>query len=199
MASILAHAGETAQKWSYHDGVSWVVSLCAAVLAAAAVVVVYRGQRAAAARFTTVEAWYGEWRTEQWRAQATLVCAWPVSERETFEKVITRGVVGAAVRNASQMPVYQVEIVYRDPDAAWMAIRRLPRVPPDAAPQVFAGFDEEHTDGQPKPDRVNEDGSIRLAPSVDMLVELRFTDGNGRRWVRATTGDLSLVKERATT
>jgi hypothetical protein len=169
---------------------SFAVAVLAALLAGAALFLVHRGQRAAGDRFATAERWYREWHEERVSAQATLVCAWPVSERETFEKVITRGVVGAAVRNASQMPVYQVEIRYHDPDAAWTAVRRLVRVPPDGAPQVFAGFDEEHTEGAPSPERVNDDGSIRLAPSADMLVELRFTDGNGRRWVRHTSGDL---------
>jgi hypothetical protein len=172
---------------------SWLafaIAVVAALLAGTTLAVVHRGQRAAADRFAAAERWYQEWHEERVSAQATLVCAWPVSERETFEKVITRGVVGAAVRNASQMPVYQVEIRYHDPDAAWTAVRRVVRVPPDDAPQVFAGFDEERTEGEPSPHRVNDDGSIRLALSAEMLVELRFTDGNGRRWVRDVSGGL---------
>ena len=172
---------------------SAVAAILAVIVAGFAVLVGYRRQRAEAARFAVLQGWYREWAEERWRAQAALVCAWPVSERETFEKVITRGVVGAAIRNASQSPVYQVELVYRDPEAAWTAVRRLSRVPPSDAPQVYAGFDEEKTEGDPHPSRLNDDGSIRLAASADMQVELRFTDGNGRRWVRDVNGNLNLA------
>ena len=57
------------------------------------------------------------------RAQAALVAAWPISERETFQKAIARGVVGAAIRNSSPMPIYHVEIVHRDEGAGWSAVR----------------------------------------------------------------------------
>lgn len=127
------------------------------------------------------------------RADAERVCAWAVSERETFEKIITRGVVGAAVRNAGQTPVYDLEIVFKDPPAAWTAIRRVRIVPPSEQPEVYAGFDEEHTDGPVDRDRINDDGTIRLAPSADMHVELRFTDSRSRRWQRDDRGVLTQV------
>jgi hypothetical protein len=98
------------------------------------------------------------------RADAERVCAWAVSERETFEKIITRGVVGAAIRNAGHTPVYDLEIVFRD-------------------------------HGPVERDRINEDGTIRLAPSADMHVELRFTDSRGRRWQRDDKGLLTQVGE----
>jgi hypothetical protein len=126
------------------------------------------------------------------RRDAERVCAWAVSERETFEKIITRGVVGAAVRNGSATPVYQLELVYHDPDAAWTAVKRIAMVPPTDAPEVYAGFDEDKTEGEPKPDRVNADGTIRLAASADMHLEMRFTDGQGRRWVRDRLGVLTM-------
>jgi hypothetical protein len=129
------------------------------------------------------------------RADAERVCAWAVSERETFEKIITRGVVGAAVRNAGHTPVYDLEIVFRDPPAAWTAIRRVRIVPPSEQPEVYAGFDEENTDGPVERERINEDGTIRLAPSADMHVELRFTDSRGRRWQRDDQGVLGQVGE----
>jgi hypothetical protein len=123
------------------------------------------------------------------------VCAWAVSERETFEKIITRGVVGAAVRNAGQAPVYDLEIIFRDPPAAWTAIRRVRIVPPGEAPEVYAGFDSEETNGAVERERINEDGTIRLAPSADMHIELRFTDLRGRRWQRDEMGVLTLLTE----
>ncbi|MGI5237344.1 hypothetical protein [Dactylosporangium sp. CA-139066] len=129
------------------------------------------------------------------RSDAERVCAWAVSERETFEKIITRGVVGAAVRNASQAPVYDMEIVFRDPPAAWTAIRRVRIVPPGEAPEVYAGFDQEETNGPVERERINEDGTIRLAPSADMHVELRFTDARGRRWQRDDKGVLNQLAE----
>jgi hypothetical protein len=129
------------------------------------------------------------------RRDAERVCAWAVSERETFEKIITRGVVGAAVRNASQAPVYDVELVFKDPPAAWTAIRRVRIVPPGEAPEVYAGFDQEETSGAVERERINEDGTIRLAPSADMHVELRFTDARGRRWQRDDTGQLNILAE----
>ncbi|MER7278911.1 hypothetical protein ABT369_31185 [Dactylosporangium sp. NPDC000244] len=129
------------------------------------------------------------------RRDAERVCAWAVSERETFEKIITRGVVGAAVRNAGQAPVYDVEIVFHDPPAAWTAIRRVRIVPPGEQPEVYAGFDQEQTDGPVDRDRINDDGTIRLAPSADMHVELRFTDASGRRWQRDDKGVLNLTAE----
>ena len=173
---------------------SWIapfVALLAVILAALVLVVVLKMHKVLVRRFEVVEAWFLEYRQQQYRAQAELVCAWPVSERETFEKVITRGVVGAAIRNASQMPVYEVELVFRDPDAAWTAIKRVRQVPPGEAPEVYAGFDEEETRGEPSPDRINEDGTIRLAPSADMHLELRFKDSQGRCWVRDDRGDLA--------
>jgi hypothetical protein len=125
------------------------------------------------------------------RAQASLVAAWPMSERETFQRAIERGVVGAAIRNASPMPIYDVEIVYRDPGAAWTATRRVHIVPPADEPQIFAGFDEESSTGTPAPERVNKDGSVKLLPSAEMRVEIRFADMLGRRWSRDDTGVLA--------
>ena len=168
-------------------------SLGAMAIAGAAVRVLARAQRLDAQRFAVIEAWYLHHLENSSREQAAHVCAWPVSERETFQKVIERGVVGAAVRNASQAPVYDVEIVYRDPDAAWMSIKRIPAIPPSDEPQVYPGFDEESTEGLPKPERVNDDGSISLAPSARMRVEIRFRDGHGRRWTRDDRGDLTLT------
>jgi hypothetical protein len=173
---------------------SWIApfaALLAVVLAGLVLFVVLKMHKLLLRRFEIVEAWFLAYREQQWRAQAELVCAWPVSERETFEKVITRGVVGAAVRNASQMPVYELELVFRDPDAAWTAIKRIRQVPPSDVPEVYAGFDEEETKGEPNPERINEDGTIRLAPSADMHLEVRFTDSQGRRWTRDDRGVLT--------
>jgi hypothetical protein len=173
---------------------SWITALAAlvALVLAAFTLLTVRGmRRVLAERFGIVRDWAEAARLDRWRAQAGLVCAWPVSERETFEKIITRGVVGAAVRNASEVPVYDVEIVYRDPDAAWTARKRVRMVPPGPVAEVYAGFDEDETDGEPLPERINSDGTIRLAPSADMRLELRFTDAQGRRWVRHDTGVLA--------
>jgi hypothetical protein len=174
---------------------SWITAcaaLLAALLAVLVLLVAVTMQRALQRRFAVVESWVEAYRVEQWRQQADRVCAWPVSERETFEKIITRGVVGAAVRNGSASPVYQMELVYHDPDAAWTAIKRIPMVPPTDAPEVYAGFDEDKTEGVPNPERVNADGTIRLAASADMHLELRFTDGQGRRWIRDHRGVLTM-------
>jgi hypothetical protein len=127
------------------------------------------------------------------RAQAALVAAWPLSERETFQKAIERGVVGAAIRNGSPMPIYNVEIIYRDPGAAWTAIRRIHIVPPSDEPHIFAGFDEETSTGTPAPDRLNKDGSVKLLPSAEMQVEIRFVDILGRRWRRDDNGVLDVA------
>jgi hypothetical protein len=118
------------------------------------------------------------------------VAAWPVSERETYESLLRRGIVGAAVRNASEAPVYDVELIYSDPPAAWIAVRHVGMVAPAAEADVHAGFDEERTEGVPEPSRVNADGSIRLAPSAAMAVEIRFTDGRSTRWSRGPSGVL---------
>ena len=45
------------------------------------------------------------------------------------------------------MPIYNVEIVYRDVGAAWKST------------------------GTPAPERVNKDGSVKLVPSAEMRVE----------------------------
>jgi hypothetical protein len=124
------------------------------------------------------------------RAQAELVAAWPISERETFQKAIERGVVGAAVRNASPMPIYNIEIEYADEGAGWSAVRRLHIIPPADEPQIFAGFDEEENSGTPAPERVNKDGSVKLVPSAEMRVRIRFADALGRRWSRDDHGVL---------
>jgi hypothetical protein len=127
------------------------------------------------------------------RAQAERVAAWPLSERETFQKAIVRGVVGAAVRNASPMPIYNVEIEYRDDGAGWTATRQVQMVIPADEPHVFAGFDAEASSGTPAPDRINADGSVKLVPSAEMRVVIRFADAFGRRWSRDDNGVLVAV------
>jgi hypothetical protein len=178
---------------NWGDVPSWalvVVSWCALTLAAFAARWSYgafQTASGAAARADEARREAGE------RQQATLVAAWPISERETFQKAIERGVVGAAIRNASPMPIYNVDIIYRDPGAAWSAIRRLHIVAPSDEPQIFAGFDEEATTGVPAPERVNEDGSVKLLPSAEMRVEIRFADTLGRRWRRDDNGVLDVA------
>jgi hypothetical protein len=125
------------------------------------------------------------------RAQAQRITAWAVSERATYESLLRRGIVGAAVLNASEAPVYDVELVYSDPPAAWTAVRHVGMVPPAAQADVHAGFDIEHTLGRPDPSRINSDGSIRLAASAEMAVEVRFTDARGVRWSRDSSGVLT--------
>ncbi|GAA2361884.1 hypothetical protein [Dactylosporangium salmoneum] len=172
-----------------------VAAILAVVVAGAGAYLAWSALRATRRAAASVAELVAAYRLAEDRADAERVCAWAVSERETFEKIITRGVVGAAVRNASQAPVYDMEIVFRDPPAAWTAIRRVRIVPPSDGPEVFAGFDHEETSGPVERDRINEDGTIRLAPSADMHVELRFTDLRGRRWRRDDTGQLNLLAE----
>jgi hypothetical protein len=157
------------------------------------VVLGHRVLRAVSTRLALVEELYRRDTDQRARGQAQLVCAWPVSEKETYQSVIKRGIVGAAVRNASDSPVYHVEIVYYDRPAAWTATRRIRMIAPAAEPDVHPGFDEEATEGTPDPERVNADGTIRLAPSADMSIELRFTDGRGTRWIRSESGNLTEV------
>jgi hypothetical protein len=171
----------------------WLSAVAACLTLGFAVVLVvlgFRAHRSLLARLTLVEELYRRDTEQRARAQARMVSVWAVSEQETYQSVIKRGIVGAAVRNASESPVYGVELVYHDRPAAWTAIRRLRIVPPSAEPEVHAGFDEESTTGDPDADRLNSDGTIRLAKSADMAVELRFTDGQGIRWVRDEDGAL---------
>jgi hypothetical protein len=176
------------------DVPSWITAIAALLGVVLGAIAVRRTRATAPAnddRLGAIEAWLRDRQEAAERADADQVCVWPVSERETFQKVIERGVVGAAVRNAAATPIYSVEVIYRDPDAAWIAVRRLPIVPPSPEPQVYAGFDEQATVGAPHPDRVNDDGTIRLALSSQMLVAIRFTDTAGRRWFRDEQGQLS--------
>jgi hypothetical protein len=178
---------------NWGDVPSWalvVVSLCALAVAALAARWSYSGLVTASEAAARADEARREARESR---QATLVAAWPISERETFQRAIERGVVGAAIRNASPMPIYNVEIVYRDPGAAWSAIRRLHMVVPSDEPQIFAGFDEEATTGTPAPERVNQDGSVKLVPSAEMRVEIRFADTLGRRWRRDDNGVLDVA------
>src|SRR3954469_16405129 len=124
------------------------------------------------------------------RAQAQLVAAWPLSETAAFQRAIARGVVGAAVRNSSPMPIYDVEIEYADEGAGWSAVRRLHIIAPSDEPHVVAGFDEEDNSGTPAPDRINKDGSVKLVPSAEMRVRIRFADTYGQRWSRDDNGIL---------
>jgi len=165
-----------------------VVSVCALVVAAVGAGLAQRAFLAATGAAERAEA---ARRDAGDRAQAEQVAAWPISERETFQRAIERGVVGAAVRNASPMPIYNVEIEYADEGAAWSAVRRLHIVPPADEPQVFAGFDEETSTGNPAPERVNKDGSVKLVPSAEMRVRIRFADALGRRWSRDDNGVLA--------
>ncbi|WP_432976332.1 hypothetical protein [Dactylosporangium sp. CA-233914] len=172
-----------------------VAAMLAVLVAGAGVYVGWMALQAARQGVVAAAGLVAAYRLAEERKDAERVCAWAVSERETFEKIITRGVVGAAVRNAGQAPVYDVEIVFRDPPAAWTAVRKVRIVPPGEQPEVYAGFDQEETSGPVERDRINEDGTIRLAPSADMHVELRFTDAAGRRWQRDDKGQLNLLGE----
>ncbi|MFI5912939.1 hypothetical protein [Dactylosporangium sp. NPDC051541] len=172
-----------------------VAAILAVLVAGGAVYLGWAALQAARQAAGAVGEFIAQHRLADDRRDAERVCAWAVSERETFEKIITRGVVGAAVRNAGQSPVYDVEIVFTDPPAAWTAVRRVRIVPPSEQPEVYAGFDQESTDGPVDRDRINDDGTIRLAPSADMHVEVRFTDAGGRRWQRDDQGRLNLQAE----
>lgn len=172
-----------------------VVAVLATLVAGAAVFLAFQALKGVRRAVAAAAGLLAAYQLAEVRADAERVCAWAVSERETFEKIITRGVVGAAIRNAGGTPVYDLEIVFRDPPAAWTALRRVRIVPPSEQPEVYAGFDEENTDGPVERDRINEDGTIRLAPSADMHVELRFTDSRGRRWQRDDHGILTQVGE----
>ncbi|GIJ55943.1 hypothetical protein [Virgisporangium aurantiacum] len=169
---------------------SAIAALLTVGLAAVLSMVALRGQRSVVSQLRIIQDLYQRDAEQRARSQAQLVAAWPVSERSTYESLLRRGIVGAAVRNGSESPVYDVELIYRDAPAAWIAVRQLGTVPPAVAAEVFAGFDEERTEGTPDPSRVNEDGSIKLAPSAAMKVEIRFTDGLGVRWSRDSQGVL---------
>ena len=170
---------------------SAVAALLTVVLAAVLAVVALRGQRSVVGRLRIIEDLYRRDAEQRARAQAQLVAAWPVSERSTYESLLRRGIVGAAVRNGSESPVYHVELIYRDAPAAWIAVRQVGTVAPAPTAEVYAGFDEERTEGEPDPSRINPDGSIKLAPSAAMKVEIRFTDGLGVRWSRDSQGVLT--------
>jgi hypothetical protein len=170
---------------------SAVAALLTVVLAAVLAAVALRGQRSVVSQLRIIEDLYQRDAEQRARSQAQLVAAWPVSERSTYESLLRRGIVGAAVRNGSESPVYDVELIYRDVPAAWIAVRQVGTVPPAATAEVYAGFDEERTEGVPDPSRINPDGSIKLAPSVAMAVEIRFTDGLGVRWSRDSAGVLT--------
>ena len=173
-----------------------VVAVLAALVAGGAVFLALQAlrgvQRAAATAAGLLAAVLG---SAEARADAERVCAWAVSERETFEKIITRGVVGAAVRKRARRPSTTWRSCSGTRPPAWTAIRGVRIVPPSEQPEVYAGFDEESTAGPVERDRINEDGTIRLAPSADMHVELRSTDSRGRRWQRDDHGILSQVGE----
>ncbi len=170
---------------------SAIAAVLTLVLAATLAWFAFHGQRAMVRRLDLVEDLTRREADQRARSQAQRVVAWAVSERETYESLLRRGIVGAAVRNASEAPVYDVELIYNDPPAAWTAIRYVGMVPPSGAADVHAGFDVEHTHGEPEPSRVNPDGSIRLAASAEMAVEVRFTDARGTRWSRDSAGTLT--------
>ena len=117
-----------------------VVAALAALVAGGAAFLAFQALRGVQRAAATAAGLLAAYQLAESRADAERVCAWAVSERETFEKIITRGVVGAAVRNAGQTPVYDLEIVFRDPPAAWTAIRRVRIVPPSEQPEVYAGI-----------------------------------------------------------
>jgi hypothetical protein len=170
---------------------SAIAALLTLVFAATLTWLAYHGRQAMVRRLDLVEDLTRREAEQRARYQAQRVSAWAVSERETYESLLRRGIVGAAVRNASESPVYDVELIYADPPAAWTAIRYVGMVPPAGEADVFAGFDVEHTHGVPDPSRINSDGSIRLAASAEMAVEVRFTDARGTRWARDASGTLT--------
>ena len=61
----------------------------------------------------------------------------------------------SGTQHPSESPVYDVELIYNDPPAAWTGIRYVGMVAPSGEADVYAGLVVEHTHGVPDASRVN--------------------------------------------
>jgi hypothetical protein len=130
------------------------------------------------AQASKVAAWYGTWRSEITYSGGAVSGppSWPHS--------------GAVIRNASDLPVYDVRVsfcvaVSSAPAPGWRAEERYS----SPEPILVIAPGEEH---------VELPGNVRERETADgnepkWLVGIQFTDADGRRWLRAPNGQLRVL------
>ncbi|GLZ57305.1 hypothetical protein Misp05_08810 [Micromonospora sp. NBRC 107095] len=119
------------------------------------------------------------------RKQASAVAAWPVFANEPSKRWRIGSkeyAFAAAIRNATEVPIYGVIIHYYDDEVGWHGIRRAGLVPPGSEPVIIAGIDEVEDRGQ-------GDGRV---DTKRFKVAIDFTDAGGTNWRRDERGQLSM-------
>jgi len=179
---VLTHL-PTHEQW-YDEILPWVqplatvLALVAATVAARAAVRAYRLEvRRNAARAD-----------EQRAAQASLVAAWPVLlEHQAGQDSGARGVLGYAIRNASDLPVTDVRVTWiEDTGADAAPLEREfehPLIAPSTGPLLFRVG---------TPDPASSDPTF-LPDETAAVVRLRFRDAANTTWERDTRGWLHAV------
>lgn len=187
---------EILHKANWGDVPTW----GAMVFAVAAVIVGYRVYRIEHERDERTDADRRARANEERQAQAALVSAWPGST--TFHAIpidpYPTTAWGAYIRNASQLPVYTVKIVfwYQHPQSSEREERASiirPLVEPSTEP-LFVTRPEELR----KPSSTDERGYPVFTEAINQfVVSLEFTDTAGRRWRRDVDGSLHQLTAQA--
>jgi hypothetical protein len=134
------------------------------------------------------------------RAQAEKVAAWPSVVRTDPADPNSAPKWGAAVRNASDLPVYQVHVEYRPitPGRGQMAIVSEVVPPGDWRPSGRELYPSETR--YPNPSVYPGGSTLRRAaqddlPDRNFVISLRFTDAANRVWHRDRYGVLTRVQQ----
>ncbi len=97
----------------------------------------------------------------------------------------------AVLRNASELPVYDVQVRFQD-DAGTMKSEAIGVLPPN----------DDRAFVHPPPDRIvhhrtGQLQSINYDEGTDYVISLRFRDANNRVWLRSAEGHLQELNKRA--
>jgi hypothetical protein len=117
------------------------------------------------------------------RAQAERVAVWPAEVRTASNDPGSPRRWGAAVRNGSDLPVYQVSVEFSGLTGSGMDVVVLEVVPP--GDWLLTGRDLYR-----RPDAPEHGPDPQDLPPRQFTVGVRFTDAADRRWHRNARGDL---------
>lgn len=119
--------------------------------------------------------------------QAEKVTAWPSVVRSNPADPDSAPAWGATVRNASELPVYQVHVEFV-PIERWqgMSVVIIEVIPP-------GDWNVSGRKVYPKPDQAAPRPEVWDMPERTYVTELRFTDTNGQTWRRDRHGVLARV------
>lgn len=123
-------------------------------------------------------------------AQADSVAAWATTVDHEFAELTVPRSLGAVVRNASSLPVYNLVVTFIGPDGTDRARITVPVFPP--------GEDQFHCPIEPRrPERQDDEVPVYAESFSEFAVALTFRDTAGRTWVRDQHGQLAKASPNA--